>query len=258
MKFQTLAVAVNQTNHVLAEQLNIQTEALIGNQCDHGGTETVCINGHKVVYLNAEDRGVGKNRNRLLENADGDFLILADDDMRFIDGYPEIAKRAVAECKDADIYIFNLIEKESRRYINKKITRVGYRQYARYGAARLMLRREAIEQAGIRFNTEFGGGAIYGSGEDTIFLKDCLDRKLKLYAVPYALAEIDQEAASSWFHGYDYKFFFDKGVLYCVLHPRLKWLYSCRFVLYYHRKFSDHYSMLDAMRAMCDGIKSYR
>lgn len=258
MKIQTLAAAIDQTDHRLVEKLNIQTDALIGNQCGREGTETFSFRGRSVVYINAQDRGVGKNRNRLLDHADGDLLILADDDLRFVDGYPEIAANAVRECADADVYVFNLIEQKPRRYINRKIRCVGWRQYARYGAARLMLRREAIERSGIRFSLEFGGGAEYGSGEDTLFLRDCLKHGLKICAVPYALAEIDQEAPSSWFHGYDHKFFFDKGALYAALYPRWKPVFAIRYLIHYYGKYAGQYRMIDALRAMREGMESYQ
>ena len=258
MKLQTLAAAIDQTDHALVEKMNIQTDALIGNQCGKTGTETFSYHGHRVTYLHAAERGVGKNRNRLLECAEGDFLILADDDMRFVDGYPAIAAQAIAACADADVYIFNLIERSPRRYVNRAVKRVGRRDYARYGAARLMLRRASIERAGLRFSTEFGGGARYGSGEDTIFLRDCLDRGLKLCAVPYALAEIDQAAASSWFTGYDRKFFSDKGALYACLYPRLWPVMAARFLLVHRGRFGGALPLPTALRAMLRGGRAYR
>ena len=258
MRLQTLVATIDQKDHSLVDKLNIQTDAIIGNQCDRTGTEIIERQGHCVTYLNDTDRGVGVNRNRLLDHAEADFLIMADDDMRFVDGYPEIVEQAISACTDADVYIFNLIEQEQRRYVNQKIARVGRRNFARYGTARLMLRRESVERAGIRFSLEFGGGARFGSGEDTIFLRDCLDHGLKLYAIPLALAEIDQQAQSSWFNGYNHKFFFDKGALYCALHPRLKKLYCLRYVICYREKYVKQYRMLDALHAMYEGIEAYR
>ena len=257
MKIQTLVTAIDQADNTLAERMNLQTDTLIGNQCDHEGTETVSVCGYQVTYLNAKDRGVGINRNRLLDNANGDYLILADDDMRFVDGYPEIAKKAVELCSDADVYIFNLLEKKPRRYVNKMIKRIGRGDYARYGAARLMLRRKTIQQAGLHFSVEFGGGARYGSGEDTIFLHDCLKSGLKLYAMPFALAEIDQDAPSTWFTGYHELFFRDKGALYAHLYPRIWPAMALRFLIVQRRHFQGSISFGTAFKAMVQGGKTY-
>ena len=48
----------------------------------------------KVTYLNMAERGVGKNRNAVLQNATADICVFADDDMTFVDGYPQIVERA--------------------------------------------------------------------------------------------------------------------------------------------------------------------
>ena len=177
--------------------------------------------------------------------------------MRFKDGYPEIAVKAFGECPDADILLFNLIEKNPRRYINKKIMRVRRHNYAKYGAARMAFRREAVQTSGISFNLSFGGGARYGSGEDTVFLKECLDKGLRIYAVPYFLAEIDQEAASTWFSGHDVKFFRDKGALYACLHPVTWRAYIIRFVIRYRKKYSGEMTLMQALKHMLAGGREY-
>lgn len=193
-----------------------------------------------------------------MQNATADICVLADDDMRFVDDYPHIAEHAFTECPDADILVFNLIEKKPRRYINKKIMRVRWYNYAKYGAARLAFRREALTNAGIRFSLSFGGGAKYGSGEDTIFLSDCLKKGLKIYAVPYALAEIDQDSASTWFSGYNEKYFSDKGALYKRLHPALWPVFMLRFLIKIIRKPESSISFSKAVKLMTSGAVHFR
>ena len=41
MKFQTLAVTVDQVDYSLPERLNIQTDTIIGNQCSRSGKEVL-------------------------------------------------------------------------------------------------------------------------------------------------------------------------------------------------------------------------
>lgn len=258
MKLETLVVTVDQTDRSLAERMNLQTDTLIGNQCGRKGSDTFVYHGHTITYLNAEERGVGRNRNLVLEHAAGDICILADDDMRFVDGYPEIAAQALQECPDADVLIFNLIEKNPKRYRNTKICRIRPWNYGKYGAARLALRRSRVLEAGISFHTLFGGGACYSSGEDTIFLKDCLRRGLKVYAVPYALAEIDQTAQSTWFTGYHEKYFHDRGALYAYLYPVLWPLLSLRFLLLKREKYCRERTFSQAFHDMRAGAREFK
>ena len=258
MRIETLIATIDQTDHTLVSQMNIQTDALVGNQCKVESTDEFSFQGNRITYLNTKERGVGRNRNLLIEHASADICIFADDDMRFVDGYPQIAKTAFEQCPKADILVFNLIEKNPRRYINQKITRIHGYNYAKYGAARIALRREPLQKAGIRFRLSFGGGTKYGSGEDTIFLNDCLKKGLKIYAVPYALAGMDQEAASTWFSGYDDKFFRDKGALYACLHPHIWMVYTLRFLIRYRKKFGETVSLRQAAKKMLAGGRAYK
>lgn len=257
MKTETLIATIDQKDKLLPEKMNIQTDAVVANQCGRISKEEDYINGHRVLYLNTAERGVGKNRNLLLNNASGDICIMADDDMRFVDGYKKIAEKAFEECPLADILVFNLIEKNPKRYINKKIVRVRWNNYAKYGAARIVFKREKIVASGVRFSLLFGGGAIYGSGEDTIFLHDCLKKRLRIYAVPHALAEIDQSAPSTWFEGYNEKFFHDKGALYACLHPAGWLLYALRYVIKYRKRYGNYIPVLQALKHMFIGGKEY-
>lgn len=258
MTIETLIATIDQDDHSLVEKMNVQTEVLVGNQCSRQSLDRFSVNGNDAVYYNTAERGVGINRNLLLDESDADICILADDDMVFIDGYPQITACVFNMHPDADVVIFNLLEKEPRRYINKKVKRVRWYNYSRYGAARIALRRESINKAGIRFDQRFGGGARYCSGEDTVFLRDCLKNGLRIYAVPYALAEIDQDAESTWFNGYSNSFFYDKGALYACLHSMMWRIFVLRFVFKRRKELTGEVSFLSALRSAFRGAKDYR
>lgn len=85
------------------------------------------------------------------------------------------------------------------------------------------------------------------------FLKECLDKGLRPYAVPYAIAEIDQDAASSWFTGYTEKYFYDKGALYASLYPRMWRMIAVRFLLRHSNTYKGHMPFGTALRGMLRG-----
>lgn len=257
MKIQTLVVTVDQTDHSLPERMNLQTDAVIGNQCASDCVETLSYQGNRVTYYNTAQRGVGRNRNLVLEKSDADICILADDDLRFLDGYPERMKEAMTLAPGADIWVFNLIEKKPQRYRFEAVTPINLHNFGKFGAARLAIRRSAVMNADIRFSLLFGGGAKYGAGEDTLFLKECLDRGLKIIAVPLALAEIDQSAESTWFTGYHKKFFFDKGAAYRAIYGRADILHDLRYLVKYRNKFRGQIAVTSAFSAMLEGKKDY-
>lgn len=259
MKTETLVVTVDQRDNSLAEKMNIQTDAVICNQSDRNADESFEYRGKRISFITRDDRGVGRNRNRTLEYASGDILVLADDDMRFEDGYEAIVRKCFDELPDADILIFNLIEKNPRRYIIKEVERVGNSNYAKFGAARIALKRQSIVDSGVKFSLQFGGGARYSSGEDTIFLKDCLRKRLKIYCVPYALAEIDQSAESTWFKGYNEKFYYDKGAAYTALGNKFTArIYCFRYLLKYKKQYKGRYKFFKLYKLMLKGISEYK
>lgn len=257
MKLQTLVVTVDQTDHSLVERMNLQTDAVVGNQGAKDSVEDFSYRGNRITFYNSTQRGVGRNRNLVLEHSDADVCILADDDLRFVDGYPERMKKAMEIAPDADIWVFNLIEKTPQRYRIEKPMLLNKGNYGKFGAARLALRRSAVMDAGIRFSLLFGGGAKYGAGEDTLFLKECLDKRLKLVAVPIELAEIDQSAESTWFTGYHKKFFFDKGAAYRALYGKADILHDLRYLLKYRKKYKGQISLFSALSSMLNGRKQF-
>lgn len=256
MKFQTLIVTVDGDARSLAKTANVQTDTLIGNQCRHVGREEFDHSGCRVICLCSDEKGAGKNRNLLLKNGTADYFILADDDMTFVEGYPGIVQRFLEETKDADVLVFNLMEKHPRRFVNTKVKRIRRHDYAKYGAARFVLKRSSIAERGISFSELFGG-SVYGSGEDTIFLRDCIKKGLKVYAVPAALAEIDNESESTWFKGYNEKFFYDKGALYACLHPFGWRLFAGRFILKCANRIKGKITVFEAAESMLRGGRDY-
>lgn len=255
MNIQTLVVTTNQEDHSLPARMNLQTDAIIGNQCGREKVEEFEYGGHRMQLISTRQRGVGMNRNQVLLRADGDICVLADDDMTFLPGYGATVLAWFKKLPKADILIFNL-EGGKKRPRTGKVHRIHSWNYGRYGAARLAFRTGQVRFSGVMFHTLFGGGAEYSCGEDTLFLRDCLRKGLKIYAVPDALARID-DGSSTWFEGFTDRFFFDKGVLYYALNRRLcrvhSWLHCLR-----HRAQYRQYGWIRAARQMMKGIRSVK
>ncbi len=214
MKIQVLVAAMNQKDHSLIEKMNIKTDAIIGNQCDRNEIERFERDGKDVLYLNFKERGVGLNRNNALMRADADVCLFADDDMVYVDNYVQIVEEAFSKISEADVIVFNLIEKEQSRYIIPKIHRVRWYNYLRYGTARVAIKLKSTKINGIYFNQCFGGGTEHCHGEDNLFLTSCLKAGLKIYAYPAYIAELTEERPSTWNESYGEKYLRDQGTLY--------------------------------------------
>lgn len=226
MKVQVLVAAMHQNDHCLLDKMNLRSDAIIGNQCDNNSIEEFQWNGYNIKYLNFAERGVGLNRNNALMRADGDICLFADDDMRYCDDYVSIVTKAFEDHPEADVLIFNLIEKVQTRRVINKFERVRWYNFLRYGTARVAVRNAKIQGNGIYFNQCFGGGTPHCHGEDNLFLAACLQKGLKMYAVPAYIAELTEERPSSWNTGYDEKYLKDQAVLYKTL-SRKWWCFLC-------------------------------
>lgn len=256
MRVQVLVAAMNQHDHSLLDKMNIQSDVIVGNQCDRNSIEEFEYHGNRAVYLNFAERGVGLNRNNALMRATGDICLFADDDMEYENNYVEIVTRAFEMIPDADVIVFNLIENEPKRYIIKQRRRVRFNNYLRYGTARIAVRLSSIQKNGIFFNQCFGGGTEHCHGEDNLFLSACLKQGLKIYAVPDYVASLTEERQSTWDCGYNEKYLLDQGALYyCISHRFCKLL--CLQDAFRHRQ---EYGMgfTKAYRLMKKGLNGVR
>ena len=250
MRVQVLVAAMHQTDRSLPEKMNIRSDAIIGNQCDRNEIESFDWNGHRITYLSFAERGVGLNRNNSLMRADGDICLFADDDMRYVDNYVEELTAWFERLPDADVIVFNLVEKKPTRFIIRKQSRVNYLNFLRYGTARMAFRNASVQKKGIYFNQCFGGGTPHCHGEDNLFLAACLKNGLRVYAVPAFIAELTEERESSWNAGYDEKYLRDQGVLYRTLSRKWWRLLCLQDALRHRRKYPM--SWLKAYRLMAD------
>jgi glycosyltransferase involved in cell wall biosynthesis len=226
MRIQVLVAAMNQKDHSLLQKMNIQSDVIVGNQCDRNSIEEFEYNGHSATYLNFAERGVGLNRNNALMRATGDICLFADDDMVYVDNYCSAVQDAFNQLSDADVIAFNLKEKKTKRYVIEKVEKVSYFNYLRYGTARVAVKLGSIRENGIYFNQCFGGGTEHCHGEDNIFLTDCLKAGLKIYAIPVTIAELTEERMSTWNSGYDLKYIQDQGHLYKAISKKF-WKVLC-------------------------------
>lgn len=247
--------AVDQDADTLIGQMHIDTDAVIVNQCDRYGYEEIAYKGHRVKVFSMPERGVGLSRNTALLHADGDICVFMDEDVVLDGDYEEKVRRAYEELPGADMILVNVKVAPSRRtYWNEDIHRINYRNYGRYPGYSITARRDALLRANVYYSLLFGGGARYSNGEDSLFLRDCLRAGLKIYSHTVCIGE-ETERPSTWFHGYDRKFFRDRGVLYHYLYGRMALPLAFRFLWVHRRQMCRDVSLRQAYRWMKDGVR---
>lgn len=76
MSIETLIVTVDRDSDAVVREMNVQTDAIVGNQCAENSVWSFYENGRKTVFYNTADRGIGKNRNIVLKNSQADICVL--------------------------------------------------------------------------------------------------------------------------------------------------------------------------------------
>ena len=236
MKVQLLISAVKKDPKELVRKMNVETDAILINQCDTHDYEKFLIqdiNGtdREVKAYSFCERGVGLSRNNALLRADKEISLFSDDDIIYEKGYEDKIIKEFEKHKEADVLLFNVeVCEERRTYFNSDFHRVRWYNCGRYPAYAIAIRTDKMHQCNLTFSLLFGGGAKYSNGEDSLFLKDCLKAGLKLYATDAVIGK-EEAGESTWFFGYNQKFFYDRGVLYHYLYGKMAKVWGLRFLI---------------------------
>ena len=225
-KFEILCVTMHQNDFSKIREMNIHSDVVFANQCDHTSYEEIEFDGHTARMISTQTRGVGKNRNLALIYASSEICLFADDDVVYHD---DMEERVLAEFDahpDADVIIFHFDTDSQRKQVKYDRTRkCGKFEKMPWGGIRIAFRTESIQKANVWFNTLFGGGCMFPSGEDSIWLIDAKKSGLTFYVSKETIGTVSFEE-SSWFTGYNEKFFFSKGIFYEAVHPKMFFIWK--------------------------------
>ena len=256
MKLQVLVSAVDEEVCTLAERMNLESDAVIINQTDHFGHEEYMYNGRRIQCYEFCEKGVGLSRNNALLRAVGDIVLFSDEDIVYDKGYEQKVLEAFEKHPEADFLLFNMrVGKKRATYYTKKYHRVHIWNSGRYPTYSFAVRRSKLHAAHVTFSLLFGGGAKYSNGEDSLFLRDCIQYGLKVYAIDVEIGA-ERERESTWFKGYTDKFFIDRGVLYHFLYGKLAYLMAARFIVVHGKVMCQEIPKKNALALMKRGIDS--
>lgn len=224
-ELQVLVTTMHATDFTKYHEMNLKTDAVIANQSNENSTLNETINGNNVKLVTTSTRGLSKNRNIALLNIseEAEYIMFSDDDLRFYDNYEELVLKAFDENPQADAIKFNLNSVSQRKISMSPIGRfhrVNRREVTSWGVWGLAIRAKVIKTHKLTFNERFGTGTENYCGEDTIFLQELLKKRLKVFASPEYIADIDQ-SDSSWFEGFTEKYFNVSGMVLSEIYPFL-------------------------------------
>lgn len=230
-KIDYLVATTGRSDLAFIQAMNIHGKAIITNQsAQYHVTES-----GDYTMITTPTKGVGINRNLGLALTKATYSLIVDDDMIFYDNATDIIENALKTYPNADIIIFNFDYVKNGNIVRsrmKKTKAINFFNCLNYGICCTLINNNVINKYNISFSTLFGGGCIYSCGEDSLFFLDCVRKGLKVYTY---LNPIGQNVyrESTWFNGYNEKFFYDKGAWIACAFPKLKhfikWYFIVRF-----------------------------
>lgn len=256
--FEILCTTMNQQDFTKLKEMNVHANILFANQASETRYEELEFEGKTARMITTTTRGVGKNRNLGLIYAKGDICLLADDDMVYVDDVEEIVLNEFKRLPKADAIIFNVISSnpERKQVFNKRCKKMTKFSRNPYGTVRIAFKLNQIKRKNIWFSTLFGGGAVYPSGEDSLFIKDMLRNGMKVYISNKVIGYVKQ-IESSWFKGMDEEYFYGKGAF---IQASRKGIFKYLYVLYFalRTKNLSPVPFMKKIKALLGGMKEYK
>lgn len=257
MNIEVLISTMHEKSIDCYQRFNLKTDAIIINQTDHNSYEEKIVDGNKIRMISTTTRGLGVSRNMALLNSTADIVVFCDDDEVFEDDYKDKILEEFEKHPNVDFFVFKTIIYQDGKEIIKVREEKDLAIYnsLRYGSVHFAFKREVQRRKNIWISTYFGAGTPNGSGEDSIFISDCLKSGMKVRTSDKLIAKVYNDA-SSWFEGFNDKFFYDKGKLSKALFPKTYKLYIEQF-LRRHKEMTREIDLKTARKLMLAGARDF-
>ncbi len=256
VKLQVLLSAMFLEGYEYINSLQISGDCLVVNQCERESSDVIIEKTRTVKYIETTERGLSKSRNMAIRNADADVCILCDNDVEYVESYEALICNAFEAHPTADIIVFYIQRKEKPVPNYPTERRMNYLSVLKIFSPEVAFRREAVLKHGISFHERFGAGAHYYMGEENLFLYDCLRAGLEILYMPVKIAAL-RETESTWFQGYEERFFISRGANYCAMTRGFSVLLILQFAVRKRKLYQGSQTMLQAIRLMLRGRREY-
>ena len=188
-----------------------------------------------IRVINSYEKGISKSRNLAIKNAIGDICLIADDDVEYVPNFENIVKNAFTKFHKASIVLFKIKTFSGKSYkfyptVSKRMC--CKKEVKTTSSIEIAFQREDIQEK-FYFNTNFGLGSQFDSGEEYVFLKEVLHQSKEVYFENQTIVKHKERPTS--YIGSD-NFIKVQAVLYYQDYKELSYLYLFKFVLFLLRK----------------------
>ena len=154
----------------------------------------------KVIQL--ASKGVAKSRNTAIDNCQTEYLLFGDDDVNFkVEGINKVINFLNSQ-PDISIVMAQAVDEDGklRKHYPANMHSLGLTNSAKAATYEMIVRISDIKKSGVRFDENFGAGAINYLGDEYIFIADCLRSGLKGKFIPVIIAQHPSDSSGNMTH----------------------------------------------------------
>lgn len=156
-------------------------------------SETILTSDYpNVRVINSFEKGLSKSRNLALKNAVRKILVIGDDDVAFQEDFTDKITTAYNKFPQAAVINFCAI-KSNGNFIKKYPFHSKKNQsifdILNTSSIEMTLNKSILDKENIRFDENFGLGAIFEMGEEAVFLSDFKKKNKKLFFEPQIIVK---------------------------------------------------------------------
>ncbi|RYJ38490.1 Glycosyl transferase [Flavobacterium anhuiense] len=152
-----------------------------------------------IRVINSFEKGLAKSRNLAFENAIGKILVVADDDVVYQEGFTAKIVDAYNRFPKAAVINFSMINSNGdviKKYPSCTKTNLSIFDILNTSSIEMTLNKKRIDETKIRFDENFGLGAVFEMGEEAIFLSDLKANQKQLVFEPQLIVIHENQTSS--------------------------------------------------------------
>lgn len=152
-----------------------------------------------VRVINSFEKGLSKSRNLALENALGKILVIADDDVVYQEGFITKITDAYNKFPAAAVIQFSAVNSNGdliKKYPSNSKVNLNSFDILNVSSIEMTLNKTIIDASKIRFDENFGLGAVFEMGEEAVFLSDLKAKNKQLVFDPQVIVKHKDSTSS--------------------------------------------------------------
>lgn len=212
----------------MCDRMNINSNVIVCNQANRFEKVILDHKNYKLTILTTDTRGLSLNRNIGIACSTADLLLFMDDDGVFVPNYVQLIKENFSpKMMGAKFIVRSQNADRPLEEKNKSTKKAKMFSLMSSGVCGFVIRRRFLLFHNLFFNVSYGAGTDMFCGEDSMFFKSLYRCTKSIYFIHEELATVEQ-STSTWFAGYDDRYFCVKGYIYCSLYGFFRNLFFIR------------------------------